>query len=112
MEHATVAVVDLDASWQTGFPPELAAHAICQDVGPNDAISVSLAVTIYDAAGRPQGPYLCLVLTNVCYRVFDAWCNVQLEAHAVAMHALRVVDLCSACWSDKNSLVDFANKVH
>src|SRR5258708_19209832 len=93
VEQASVALTDLDTDWQAGIPTGQARQAICQNVRPNDELSVSVAGAIYDAAGRPQGPYSCFVLTNVRYRVFDEWCNAQLGASRVEMEALSVIDL-------------------
>jgi hypothetical protein len=54
---------------------------------------VSLAASIYNAAGRPQGQYSCLVSTDVRYRVFDEWCYAELETCRVEMAGLTAVDL-------------------
>src|SRR5258708_15547372 len=101
VEQASVALTDLDTDWQAGIPTGQARQAICQNVRPNDELSVSVAGAIYDAAGRPQGPYSCFVLTNVRYRVFDQWCDAQPETCRVEMAALTAVALHSARWYDK-----------
>jgi hypothetical protein len=98
---ATVVLTDLDTDWQAGISTGQARQAICQNVRPNDALSVSIAGAIYDAAGRPQGPYSCFVLTNVRYRVFDEWCDAQPEKCRVEMAALTAVAVHSASWYDK-----------
>jgi len=78
-----------------------ARHEIRQNIGANDTLSVSLAVAIYSAAGRPQGKYSCLVRTDVRYRVFDEWCYVKLETCRVEMAGLIAFGLSSARWYDK-----------
>jgi hypothetical protein len=98
VEEATVVLDDLDANSQTGVPTGQADHKIRQNVVPGDALSVSLAAAIYDAAGRPQGPYSGLILTNVRYRVFDECCNAQLETCRVEMRALTVLGLRRERW--------------
>jgi hypothetical protein len=40
---------------------------------------VSLAAALYDAAGKPQGHYACVVLVEVYYSVFESWCNTQSD---------------------------------
>lgn len=75
VEEASVVLVDLDAIMQTVVPTGQARQPILQNIEPNEILSVSLGRTIYDAAGRPHGPYSCLVLTNVRFRVFSEWCN-------------------------------------
>ena len=117
VEEARLVLADLDAHWQTGVPTGQVIHKIRQNVVPGDVLSVSLAAAIYDAAGRPQGPYSCLVSTNVRYRVFDEWCNAQLETCHVEMTALTVVGLRSARWYDKkikqiNGSVGLTTKEH
>jgi|ERR1700687_2689933 len=101
VEEATVVLNDLNTNWQTAIATGQARHEIHQYVGANDTLSVSLARAIYDAAGRPHGPYSCLVLTNVRYRVFDEWCDAKLETCRVDMAAFTVVGLRRARWYDK-----------
>jgi hypothetical protein len=101
VEEASVVLTALETKLQPEALTGQARHQILQNVRPNDTLSVSLAQTIYDAAGRPQGRYSCLVLTNVRYRVFDEWCNAKLEPYRVEMQALTVVGLRSPGWHNK-----------
>jgi len=117
VEEATVFLADLDAIWQSTDAAGQARHEIRQNVGANDTLGVSLAVAIYNAAGRPQGKYSCLVLTDVRYRVLDEWCDAKLETCRVEMAGLTVVGLHSARWYDKkikqiNRPVDLITPVH
>lgn len=100
-EEATVVLVDLDAEWQTTVSTGQAKHEILQNVEPNETLSVSLVRTIYDAAGRPQGRYSCLVVTDVRYRVFDEWRNAKLETCCIEMAALSIRGLRGAHECDK-----------
>lgn len=75
VEDATVVLADLEANLQTVVPTGQARLQILENVRPNETLSVDLAWAVYDAAGRPQGPLSCLVLTNVRYRVFNEWHN-------------------------------------
>ena len=110
VKEATVTLIDLDAQEQTTVPTGQATHGILQNIVPNDSLSVSLARAIYDAAGRPQGRYSCLVVPNVLYRVLDEWRNVKLETYRVEMVALTVVSLHSARWYDKKIKSDVAGQ--
>jgi len=101
VEEANVVLIEFDSNWQTEVPTGQVNHKIRQNVVPGDALSVSLAAAIYDAAGRPQGPYSCLVSTNVRYRVFDEWCNAQLETCRVEMTALTVLGLRREHWYNR-----------
>jgi hypothetical protein len=117
VEEANLVLADLNASMQTEPPTGQARYEILQNVRPNQTLSVRLARVIYDAAGRPQGPYSCLVLTNIRYHVFDEWCNAQLRTYRVEMAALTVVDLHSYRWYDKmmkrmNIRTDFETQQH
>jgi hypothetical protein len=110
-------LIDLDAESQTETSIGEAKLKILQNIGPSKELSVSLSWTIYDAAGRPQEPYSCFVLTNVLYRVFDEWCNAQLEAYRVEMEALSVTGLRRAHRDNKkikqiNDSVDLTAKEH
>jgi len=93
VEEATVVLADLHADLQTEVPTGQVNHKIRQNIVPGDALSVSLAAAIYDAAGRPQGQYSCLVLTDVSYRVLNEWRNAKLERYRVEMAAVTVVRL-------------------
>ncbi len=101
VEEGTVVLTDLDANWQTGVPTGQANLNIRQNVVPHDVLSVSLASSIYDAAGRPQGQYSCFVFTNVRYRARDKWFEAQLEACRVEMTALTVLSLRKPHWYNK-----------
>jgi hypothetical protein len=93
VEEATVILDDLDAASQSEVATGQARYEILQNVGANDTLNVSLAASIYNAAGRPQGQYSCLVSTDVRYRIFDEWCYAELETCRVEMAGLTAVDL-------------------
>lgn len=101
IEHVNIALADLDAKHQTTVPIEHLKQEIGQDVGSRETLYVSLANAVYDAAGRPQGPYSCLLLTNVRYWVFDEWCDARATTCRISMAAINVVDLHGARWYDK-----------
>jgi len=101
VEEAAVDLDDLKASWQTVVSAGHVIHKILQNVVPGDALSLSLAAAIYDAAGRPQGQYSCFVLTDIRYRVLNEWHIAKLEKCRVEMKALTVVDLHSTRRCDK-----------
>jgi hypothetical protein len=101
VQEAAVALSGLEAKWHATNCNGQARFEILQNVGPDDTLCVSLARTIYDAAGRPQGPYSCFVKTNVRYRVFDEWRDVKLETYRVEMAAITVRGLHRARRCDK-----------
>jgi hypothetical protein len=117
VQDAAVVLIGLDAKRQARDSIGQAKHEILQNVGPNDTLRVSLARTIYDAAGRPQGQYSCLVKTNVRYRVSAEWCDVKLETCRVEMAAISVRGLHRARWYDEkikqtNSSVELTTEEH
>ncbi len=71
VEDASVVLANIDADRQAVVPSRQARHQILRNVGPNEILSVNLARPIYEAAGRPQGPFSCLLLAIVSYRVFN-----------------------------------------
>jgi hypothetical protein len=101
VEEATVVLADLNSVGQFEVAPEQARHEIRQNVGANDTLSLSLNVAIYNAAGRPQGPYSCLVRTDVRYRVFDEWCHAKLETCRVEMAGHIPLRVHNARWYEK-----------
>jgi hypothetical protein len=118
VEKATVVLIDLDAESQTEISTGEAELKISHNIRPNDELRVSLARAIYDAAGKPQGPYSCFVLTNVVYRALDEWCNVQLdEVYRIEVEALNVIGLRRAHRDNRkikqiNGLVDLTINEH
>jgi hypothetical protein len=101
VEHASIRLADLKAGFQTTAPIECVTQQILQDVAAKETLSVSVANAVYDVAGRPQGPYTCLILGNVRYSVFDEWCDTRVGTCRVAMAAINVIDLHGARWYDK-----------
>ena len=103
VEEATVVLTDLDANWQTSIPTGQARHEIRQNVRANESLGLSLAGAIYDAAGRPQGRYSCLVYIEVHYRFDDEWFSKGLDTHRVEMGALTVHGLHRLRWYENKA---------
>ncbi len=101
VEEAIVVLTDLDANWQTSISTGQAKHEIRQNVRGNESLGLSLAGAIYDAAGRPQGKYSCLISVDVRYRVGEAWFNRTLDTYKVEMAALTVFELRRSRWYEK-----------
>jgi hypothetical protein len=100
VEEAVVELADFDTEWQNEVPAGQFKPQILQNVGPNETLSVSLASTIYDAAGRPQGQCSSLISTNVRH-IFDKWYDARLETCRVRMAALTAVDLDREHWYNR-----------
>jgi hypothetical protein len=105
IEHVNISLADLNAKQQTATPIEHFKQEILQYVGAKETLRLSLANAVYDAAGRPQGPYTCLLLANVRYWVFDEWCDVRAATCRIKMAAINVTDLHGARWYDKKMSV-------
>jgi hypothetical protein len=93
VEEARVVLTDLDAIWQTSIPTGQAKHEIRQNVRANESLELSLAGAVYDAAGRPQGRYSCLICVDVRGRIGAEWFNKTLDTYKVEMTALKVLVL-------------------
>jgi hypothetical protein len=96
IESASISLVDLDVQHQFTTPMGRFTHQVVQYVEPKEILTVSIANAVYDAAGRPQGPYSCLLLANARYSVFDEWCHAGATTCRVSMLAMNVIDLHSA----------------
>jgi hypothetical protein len=101
IEHANIALADLNAKHQTTTPIGQLNQQILQYVAAKETLRVSLANAVYDVAGRPQGPYTCLLLASVRYWVFDEWCDARAATCRIGMAAISVTDLQAARWYDK-----------
>lgn len=103
VREASCVSIGLDAKQQTAVSNGQSRYEILQNVEPQEVLRVSLARTIYDAAGRPQAPYSILVSTNARYRVFGERCEMNLETCCVEMAALTLRGLHKARWHDKKT---------
>jgi hypothetical protein len=93
VEEARVVLTDLDAIWQTSIPVGQAKHEIRQNVRAHESLELSLTGAIYDAAGRPQGTYSCLIYSDVRYRVGNQWFNKTLDIYMAEMAGLKARSL-------------------
>jgi hypothetical protein len=90
LEDAKLVTTDLDANFQTAIAIGQVTHRIRQAVRPNETLSMSIIGSLYDAAGRPQGPYSFLVVGTVHYRIGEDWAQSNILPHRIEMAALSV----------------------
>jgi hypothetical protein len=93
VEDANIHIDDLYSISQTSVPTEQAKIVIRQIVEPRNIVGVSLAAALYEAAGRPQRQYSCIVRTDVNYSVFDEWSSTNAEPRRATMRGLSAVGL-------------------
>ena|ERR1700732_1343968 len=79
VEEAVVVLSNLEANWQTSISTGQARLKILHNIRPNETLGVSLAGSIYEASGRPQGKYSCMIFTNIHFRVGDEWFNKTVD---------------------------------
>jgi|SRR5712671_4803741 len=100
VEEALVTLIDLDTSWQTAIPTGRAKLTVRQNIRAGESLELSLAQTIYEAGGRPQGGYSCLISSNVWYRVGDESFHKILGTFQVKMTGLKPRSLQRLRWYD------------
>jgi hypothetical protein len=93
LEEATLVITDLDANFQTALATGQTAHRIRQAVSPIETLSMSIAGSLYEAAGRPQGAYSFLLLGTVHYRIGEDWAEANILPYRIEMAALSVLRL-------------------
>jgi hypothetical protein len=103
VEEAVVVLSNLEANWQTSISTGQARLKILQNIRPNETLGVSLVGSIYEAAGRPQGKYTCMISTEVHFRVGDEWFIKTVHACRVEMAALAVFRLRRSRWFGKKA---------
>jgi hypothetical protein len=91
IEEAKLVITDLEANYQTAPATGQQIHKIRQAVIPDECRSISLAGSLYDAAGRPQGPYSFLLWGTVHYRIDEDWAQANIRPYRIEMAALSVV---------------------
>jgi len=85
-------LTDLDSHFQTGLATGQTAHKIRQAIPPNETLSISITGSLYEAAGKPQGPYSFLVLGSVHYRIAEEdWAEACIYQHKIEMTAFSVL---------------------
>lgn len=67
VEEARVDLVDVETNGET-YTPAQAILKICEPVAPSETLHISLINTVYNAAGRPQGVYSCIISAALRYR--------------------------------------------
>ena len=102
VEEATIVLDDFHANLPTAPLADQAKIKIRQNVEAHNIVRVSLAAALYDAAGKPQGHYECVVLVDAYYSVFEEWCNTQSNVCRVMMRGLTAVGLRGARGYNKN----------
>jgi len=103
VEEAIVALTHLDAIWQTSIPTGRARHEIRQNVRANESLELSLAGAIYDAAGRAQGRYSCLIFVVVRCHVGEEWFTKALDTYKLEMTGLKARSLHRSRWYEKKA---------
>jgi hypothetical protein len=103
VEEARVVLTDLDATWQTAIPTCQAKHEIRQNVRANESLELSLARAVYDASGRAQGRYSCLIFVVVGCRVGEEWFNKALDTYKLEMTGLKARGLHRLRWYEKKT---------
>jgi hypothetical protein len=93
VEEASIVLSELEANRRTSISTGQSELQILQNIGADETLRVSPIGAIYDAAGRPQGKYSCLVFASVCYRIDNEWFNHALDTYRVEMGALTVLRL-------------------
>ena len=91
IEEAKLVITDLEANFQTALATGQHIQKISQAVVPDECLSMSLAGGLYDAAGRPQGPYSFNLWGTVHYQILEDWAQANIRPHRIEMAALSVL---------------------
>jgi hypothetical protein len=101
VEEALLTLITLDTSWQTSIPTGKAKQEIRQNIRVHESLELSLAQSIYEAGGKPQGGYSCLVSVNVWCRAGDECFHKILDTFQVKMTGLKPRSLRRLRWYDR-----------
>jgi hypothetical protein len=91
LEDAEFLIGDLDANYQTALPSNRKVHSIKQAIQPRESLTLSIASTLYEAAGKPQGNFSFEFVGNVRYRLGQRWQEIRTDHHRIEMAALSVL---------------------
>lgn len=90
-EEIEISLTELNAVDQTCEASCHEIQKIHQTVGQHDVLPISLVETIYNAAGKPQRKYSCLLSSIVRYSVGKDWFEKAMPRHRLKMAGLTVV---------------------
>ena len=88
VEEIEIHLTKLVAKDQTVEPSFQEIKKIRQMVLPDDILPVSLAQTIYKAAGNPQRRYSCVLSSLLRYRVGEKWSEKAMPNYKLQMAGL------------------------
>ncbi|HVA94645.1 MAG TPA: hypothetical protein VNI36_07040 [Candidatus Dormibacteraeota bacterium] len=92
-EEIEMVLTDLVATRQASDPSVREVLKIRQHVRPHDLLPISLVETIYQAAGRPQRNYSCVLSSIVRYRVGEKWFEEPMRSYRLKMMGLKVANI-------------------
>jgi len=90
VEEVEIFLADLrtDEDQAASEPSCTATLKIRQMLRPQDAVPISLAASLYKAAGEPQRRYSCVLSSIVRYRIGEEWSEKNLDVYRVQMMGL------------------------
>ena len=91
VEEIEISLADLIADEEEADPPCMGTLKIRQTVRPHDMLPISLAASVYKAAGEPQHNYSCVLSSIVRYRIGEDWLEKELEVYRIGMLGLIAV---------------------
>ncbi len=92
-EEIEIGLTGLVATRQASEPSCHEVLKIRQNVRPHDLLPLSLVETIYQAAGRPQRRYSCVLSSIVRYRVGEKWFEEPMQSYQLKMKGLTVANI-------------------
>lgn len=91
VEQASISFNELTAPFQSAVPHDRTEIQVGRNIEPHKILRVDIAKVLYEAAGRPQRHYSCLVSTYVLYSVFNEWCKTKTKSCRVTMQGVNAV---------------------
>jgi len=103
-EEAEVSLIDVETEGET-YTPAPVTLKLCELIAPSEALHISLINTVYNAAGRPQGVYSCIISTKLRYRAHEISEGQPLEqsvpSYRATMIGLVPISLRQIGWLDR-----------
>jgi hypothetical protein len=88
VEEIEIFLSDLSANEQVTEPLCRETLKIRQMIRPRDTVPISLAASVYKAAGEPQRRYSCVLSSVVRYRIGEKCVQHKMEAYRIRMIGL------------------------
>lgn len=92
-DEAAFTLTELDSAVERSDTTVTAEHPIRQPIEPHESLELSLTQAVYEAVGRPQGNYSCIIFATIRFRSGDHQFERTAQQRRLQMQGLVPISL-------------------